>query len=166
MSRPPRLVKTRRLKLKPEQENDPLYLRKTAMDYLARREHSEQELVRKLTTRGFDAGMVEAAVADLKADGLQSDTRFAEAFVNSRFQRGSGPQKIHAELRERGIDADLISLCVEAYDDQWRQRVREVREKKFGADLPGDFRGRSRQMRFLQQRGFTAEQISGVFKDE
>jgi len=154
------------LKLKPEQEQDPLYLRKSAMDYLARREHSEQELVRKLTRRGFDAEMVEAAVADLKTDGLLSNTRFAAAFVNSRFQRGSGPQKIAAELRERGIDADLISVSIESYDDQWRQRIREVREKKFGADLPGDFRERSRQMRFLQQRGFTSEQISGVFKDE
>jgi len=154
------------LKLKPEQAQDPLYLRKTAMDYLARREHGEQELVRKLGSRGFDADMVETAVAELKADGLLSDTRFAEAFVNSRFQRGSGPQKIQAELRERGIEAALISLCIEAYDDRWRQRVREVREKKFGADLPGDFRERSRQMRFLQQRGFTTEQISGVFKDE
>jgi len=154
------------LKLKPEQELDPLYLRKSAMDYLARREHSEQELVRKLTRRGFDAEMVEAAVTDLKTDGLLSNTRFAAAFVNSRFQRGSGPQKIAAELRERGIDADLISVSIESYDDQWRQRVREVREKKFGAVLPGDFRERSRQMRFLQQRGFTVEQISGVFKDE
>jgi regulatory protein len=154
------------LKLKPEQEQDPLYLRKSAMDYLARREHSEQELVRKLTRRGFDADMVETAVADLKADGLQSNSRFAEAFVSSRFQRGSGPQKIVAELRERGIDAGLVSLCVEAFDDQWRLQIRAVREKRFGADLPGDFRERSRQMRFLQQRGFTAEQISGVFKDD
>ena len=159
-------MKTRCLKLKPEQGNDPLYLRKTAMDYLARREHSEQELVRKLGSRGFDAVMIEAAVAALKADGLLSDARFAEAFVNSRFRQGSGPQKIHAELRERGVDAGLINLCVESFDDQWQQRVREVREKKFGTDLPGDFRERSRQMRFLQQRGFTAEQISGVFKDE
>ena len=159
-------MKKRRLKLKPEQEHDPHYLRKTAMDYLARREHGELELTRKLTRRGFDAEMVETAVADLKADGLQSDSRFAETFVHSRFQRGSGPQKIVAELRERGIGADLISLCVEAFDDQWRQRIREVREKKFGPDLPGDFRERSRQMRFLQQRGFTAEQISGVFKEQ
>jgi regulatory protein len=154
------------LQLKPEQAHDPLYLRKSAIDYLARREHSERELVRKLKRRGFDAEMVETAVADLKADGLQSDSRFAEAFVSSRFQRGSGPQKIVAELRERGIDADLVSLNVEAFDDQWRQRIREVREKRFGADLPGDFRERSRQMRFLQQRGFTAEQISGVFKEQ
>jgi len=159
-------MKTRCSKLKPEQEHDPLYLRKIAMDYLARREHSEQELVRKLGNRGFDAAMVETAMADLKADGLLSNARFTEAFVNSRFQRGSGPQKIAAELRGRGIDADLIHLSIEAFDDQWRQRVREVREKKFGTDLPGDFSERSRQMRFLQQRGFTADQISGVFNDD
>jgi regulatory protein len=158
------------LKLKPERDpdryKDPVYLRKTAMDYLARREHSEQELTRKLTGRGFDTALIETAVAELVADGLLSDVRFAEAFVNSRFQRGSGPQKIRVELRERGVAAELISLSIEVFDEQWRERVREVREKKFGTDMPGDFRERSRQMRFLQQRGFTSEQISGAFKDE
>lgn len=158
------------MKLKPEQQagryEDRVYLRKTAMDYLARREHSEQELTRKLTARGFGEGLVEAAVSELVADGLLSNARFAEAFVHSRFQRGSGPQKIRAELRERGIDAGLSSRCIEAFEEQWWQRVRDVREKKFGAALPGDFRERSRQMRFLQQRGFTSEQISAVFKDE
>jgi regulatory protein len=158
------------LKLKPERDperdKDPLYLRKTAMDYLARREHSEQELIRKLTARGFDAALIGTAVAELVADGLLSDVRFAEAFVNSRFQRGSGPQKIRVELRERGVTAELISLSIEVFDEQWQERVREVREKKFGTDMPGDFRERSRQMRFLQQRGFTSEQISGAFKDE
>ena len=162
------------MKLKPEQDldrypdryKDPVYLRKTAMDYLARREHSEQELTRKLTVRGFGEVLIETALAELVTDGLQSDARFAEAFVNSRFQRGSGPQKIRKELRERGVTSELVSLSIEAFDDQWWQRVREVREKKFGADLPGDFKERSRQMRFLQQRGFTSEQISGAFKDE
>jgi regulatory protein len=158
------------LKLKSEQDDeryqDPLYLRKTAMDYLARREHSEQQLTRKLTGRGFDEELVEIAVAELVADGLLSDARFTEAFVNSRFQRGSGPQKIRMELRERGVAAELASLSIEAFEDQWWQRVREVREKKFGAEQPGDFKERSRQMRFLQQRGFTSEQISAAFKDE
>ena len=158
------------MKLKPEQDDeryqDPLFLRKTAMDYLARREHSEQELVRKLTGRGFGGDLVEAAVAELVADGLLSDARFAEAFVHSRFQRGSGPQKIRMELRERGVPGELVSLSIEAFEDQWRQRAREVREKKFGTSPPGDFRERSRQMRFLQQRGFTSEQISGAFKEE
>jgi regulatory protein len=36
--------------------------------------------------------------------------------------------------------------------------------KKFGPARPGDFRERSRQMRFLQQRGFSAEQIEALFR--
>ena len=135
------------------------------MDFLARREHSEVELRRKLATRGFDAELVETTLADLVADNLLSNARFVEAFVYSRFQKGSGPQKIHAELRERGIDDGLIDNGLAGYDPQWRARVRQVREKKFGAHLPDDYKERVRQMRFLQARGFTSEQISGVFKD-
>ncbi len=153
-------------KLKPEQDSDPVQVRKTAMDYLARREHSVQEITRKLHGRGFDADVVEAAVADLIDDNLLSDRRFAESFIHSRLQRGSGPQKILAELRQRGIDQELVSLAMEAVDSEWRERVREVREKKFGAALPKNFKERNRQMRFLQQRGFTHEQISSVFRDD
>jgi regulatory protein len=135
------------------------------MDFLARREHGEQEITQKLITRGFDTDIVEAAVTVLISDGLLSDSRFAEAFVYSRFKKGSGPQKIRAELRQRGIDDVLISVSMETVAGQWLERVREVREKKFGAAAPGDFKERSRQMRFLQQRGFTSEQIHSAFKD-
>ena len=136
------------------------------MDYLARREHGEQEITQKLIARGFDTDIVEAAISTLISDGLLSDSRFAEAFVYSRFKKGSGPQKIHAELRQRGIDDALISASMEAVGEQWLERVREVRVKKFGQESPGDFKERSRQMRFLQQRGFTSEQINGAFKDD
>jgi regulatory protein len=154
------------LKLKPEQASDPAFIRKSALDFLVRREHSEVELRRKLSTRGFDADLIEATLADLVAENLLSNTRFAESFVHSRFQRGSGPQKIHAELRGRGIDDELISDSMAEYDPQWQELIREVREKKFGASLPEDYKERTRQMRFLQQRGFTSEQISRVFKEE
>ncbi len=136
------------------------------MDFLARREHSESELSRKLATRGFDADLIEATIAGLVAENLLSNTRFVESFVHSRFQRGSGPQKIHAELRKRGIEGDLINESIAGYDRQWLELVRQVREKKYGASLPEDYKERTRQMRFLQQRGFTPEQISGAFRDE
>jgi regulatory protein len=135
------------------------------MDYLARREHSEQELARKLTARGYAADTVAATLAALVADRLLSNARFAEAFVHARMQRGSGPQKIRAELRERGISDDLIDNCLEAVADSWRELAREVREKRFGSRQPADFRERSRQMRFLQQRGFNTGQITAAFQD-
>jgi len=136
------------------------------MDCLARREYSEQELARKLAGRGFDPELVDTTLGELVAEHLLSDQRFVEAFVHSRFQRGAGPQKIHAELRGRGVDAGLVDACIDSYGAQWLALVREVREKKFGSALPADFRERSRQMRFLQQRGFTSSQIASVFRDD
>lgn len=153
------------MKPRPEQVADGAVARQAALDLLARREHSRRELSRKLCSRGFDDDTVDTALGVLEAEGLLSDTRFAEQFVWSRFQRGSGPHKIHAELRERGVDETLIEHSIEVLAEDWQGLLREVREKKFGSALPADFRERSRQMRFLQQRGFTAEQIGRVFRD-
>jgi regulatory protein len=149
--------------LKPEAAADPSLLRKTALDCLARREHSTAELARKLAARQFAPGAIESVLAELAAEGLLDDTRFAESFVHSRIQRGQGPQKIRAQLRERGIGEGQIGECLAEYDSLWRERIEAVRRKRFGPDLPADFRERSRQMRFLQQRGFTPEQIGALF---
>lgn len=132
---------------------------------LARREHSGQELVRKLVARGFAADLIDALLAGLIADGLLNDARFAEAFIHSRFQRGQGPRKIRLELRDRGIDETLIDDCLDGYESRWPMLIEQVRLKRFGAGLPADFSERSRQMRFLEQRGFTTELIAGVFRE-
>ena len=126
----------------------------------------EHELAAKLIGKGYDETLVAEALAGLVADNLLSDARYTEAFVHSRYQRGAGPQKIRAELRVRGIDEGLIEAHIQCYDDQWQSLVNTVRERKYGTDVPADFSERSRQMRFLQQRGFTAEQISRVFRDD
>jgi regulatory protein len=47
---------------------------------------------------------------------------------------------------------------------RWQELLVQVRLKKFGPAPPDDFRERSRQMRFLLQRGFTAEQIDALFR--
>jgi regulatory protein len=131
---------------------------------LARREHSEQELARKLASRGHTEEVVEATVAALVAQGLLSNARYTESFIHSRYQRGQGPQKIRAELRERGVDDALIDAGLETYASHWQELLEQVRLKRFGPAWPDDFRERSRQMRFLMQRGFTAEQIDVLFR--
>lgn len=139
--------------------------RAVAMDLLARREHSLVELRAKLAARGFADEAIETALAALSAAGLASDSRFVEAFVASRFRKGYGPIRIRAGLMERGIAAEAITpVLADAYD--WRALAREVREKRFGARLPRDFRERARQMRFLEYRGFTGDQMRGCFEDD
>lgn len=134
------------------------------MNMLARREHSSQELRRKLGFKGFDGAEVDEALAGLRQDQLQSDERFIEALVRSRTNKGCGPLRIQAELREHGITDERIAQAVDANAGEWHERIEEVRRKRFGAASPGDMGERARQMRFLQYRGFTTEQIRAAMR--
>ena len=140
--------------------------RNVAMNWLARREHSRAEIRDKLAKRDYPPAVVAETVAALAADGLVSDERFAESFVAARQRRGQGPVRIRMELSRRGLDGELINLHLEAAGTDWVQLAREVRSKKFGATMPGDYKEKARQMRFLEYRGFTGEQIRSALGDD
>jgi regulatory protein len=132
------------------------------MDYLARREHGRVELATKLEKAGFDPGISEDAVAGLVADGLQSDARFVEAFVQSRISQGKGPTRIRVELREKRVEDQLIEEGLLDAREDWFALARRVRRRKFGKEPPADFKEKARQMRFLQYRGFESEHIQSA----
>lgn len=142
--------------------SDPIEARKKAMDYLARREHGRAELLEKVTRFGFDADVADDAVAQLVEDGLQSDVRFAEAFVRSRINQGKGPAKIRVDLREKGVNDGVTEDGIREAEQDWHALAVEVRLKKFGAERPVDFKEKARQMRFLQSRGFEPDQIQAA----
>ena len=141
-------------------------MRATAMNLLARREHSTQELRDKLLTRGFEDDEIVPALQTLSREGLLSDERFTESFIHSRMERGSGPVKIRAELRQRGVADEIISDWLDERDRMWLERAETVRCKKFGSALPVDYKEKARQARFLQYRGFSAEHTRQVLRDD
>ena len=143
---------------------DPKEARKKAMDYLARREYGHQELVDKLATAGFAADIAALTVAVLRDENLQSDQRFSESFVQSRISQGKGPVRIRQELKERGIRADVVDDALTEADEDWFALAIEIRIKKFGPDVPGEFKEKARQMRFLQYRGFEQEHIQSAIR--
>ncbi|MEO0364678.1 MAG: regulatory protein RecX [Pseudomonadota bacterium] len=138
----------------------PARCRERVMDALARREHAFDELFQKLCERGFDPDTVTEQLVRLRDEGLQSDARFAEAFVSSRFRQGKGPQRIRAELRGRGLGDSEIAEAFAAASHDWFKLAAEVRERKFGVVAPTEFSEKARQMRFLSYRGFSQEHIS------
>ena len=143
---------------------EPADVRKCALELLARREHSAVELARKLRVRGYDEQSVQSVVSELAREGLQNDGRFAENYVHHRLERGFGPLRITLELRERGMGDDLIDLHLDRSAQDWVQRAALARQKRFGARLPATFKDQARQSRFLQQRGFSGDQIRQIFK--
>ena len=148
--------------LEDERFSNPVEARKKAMDYLARREHGRVELRNKLTKFGFDADISDAAIERLIDDGLQSDQRFAEAFIQSRINQGKGPTRIRVDLSQRGVSDSVIDDGLHEANQNWQALASEVRAKKFGAELPVDFEDKARQMRFLQYRGFEPDQIQSA----
>jgi len=100
------------------------------------------------------------------AQGLLSDQRFAEQFVASRVDRGAGPVRIGVELRQRGVSDALIRRYLDQDPELWRDRLRQVHDRKYGSGLPQDRREQARRARFLLQRGFTGEQIRDLLRQD
>ncbi len=138
--------------------------RKVALDLLARREHSALELRRKLLARGYDDDDIDAALAGLQQERLQSDERFAEAYVHSRVEAGMGPLRIRHELRERGVGEGPIEAALGPLADRWDEMMAALRERRYGAEVPQDYAARMKQARFLQNRGFSADSVMRLFR--
>lgn len=128
--------------------------------YLARREHSRAELMQKLVAKGFEPDLCSQQIECFEQRGLQSDERFCESFIRNAYANGKGPRHIHASLSQHDIDGSTISANFEALELDWFALACAVREKKFGDATPSDFSARQKQMRFLQYRGFSQDQIT------
>ena len=131
-----------------------------ALKLLAVREHSRQELERKLAAKEPDSAEVKQALDDLQARGFLDEQRVVDSIVHRRAAR-VGVGRIRQELQAKGIDAERVALAVASLHASEFERAREVWRKKFGA-LPEDAAQRARQARFLAARGFGGEVIRRV----
>lgn len=134
--------------------------RNAAMNLLARREHSYAELLRKLGSR-FTREEIAEALDRLADEDLQSDERFARSYARQRMLNGYGPQRITAELRQRGVDAALseetVARAPQEESTSWQVVAQAVALKKFGAEPASDAQEKARRLRFLNYRGFSGE---------
>jgi regulatory protein len=146
-------------------EKPEITVRRAAMNLLARREQSFHELLQKLTQKYPEldtSDVIFSALERLRDENLQSDERFVEAYVRYRRTRGVGPLKIEMELRQKGVNDNLVSAAVHADDIDWAGQCREVLEKKFIPAELSDQKLRLKCYRFLSQRGFEGEQIKAA----
>ena len=139
-------------------------IRVVAMDLLSRREHSAYELTQKLKQRNFDTDAIEMALDRLQQDNLQSDNRFIESMVNYRVNAGFGPHKIRHELRQKGIRAELVEDYLSVLTVEWERVMEAQRSKKFGQQIPFEYKEKMKQARFLQNRGFSPESVMRLFR--
>jgi regulatory protein len=132
-------------------------LKARALRYLSAREHSRLELARKLSRYAQENDDVEALLDVLEAAKLLSQSRFSESLVHRRANR-FGNSRILSELQSHGIKGEALGDIKAGLTSSEVARAREVWRRKFDG-APTDAKERAKQMRFLQQRGFSSGAI-------
>lgn len=129
-----------------------------ALRLLTRREHACLELHRKLIGKGYTEATVVEVIERLLEQDLLSDARYAGALARTRLAQGHGPMRIRSELRQQQLDEAEIDTALEALEVDWDEQARQVRQRRFGAELPESYPVRVKQARFLAARGFASWQ--------
>ncbi|WP_420885961.1 regulatory protein RecX [Bathymodiolus thermophilus thioautotrophic gill symbiont] len=129
----------------------------SALEMLAKREHSCLELTRKLAQH-YAEDIIAQVLETLKNQNHQSDERFTNEFIQMRFNQGKGSIKIAIDLKQRGIEDFDLS----AYD--FFALAKEVRVSKYGEAAPSNYKEKAKQQRFLQSRGFDFDEINLSFE--
>ena len=82
---------------------------------LGRRDHTEMELERALSRKGFSEEAALFALTRAQREGLVNDVRFANALAGSAARSGRrGPQRVVATLRNKGIAAETAQAAAKA----------------------------------------------------
>ena len=140
--------------------DNPVAVRRAAMDLLARREHGRVELTRKLRQRGAPDELIEAALERLTQEGLLSEARYLQAYIAYNAHAGYGPVRIREALSQRGLNRGDIEQALREAQVDWSEQLQQVWQRKFAAALPRDPRERAKQARFLSYRGYPSDLVA------
>ncbi|MBS25053.1 MAG: hypothetical protein CMQ28_05360 [Gammaproteobacteria bacterium] len=138
-------------------------LRRAAMNYLARREHSTFELHEKLLKKYPKLAIKELDLAlnQLQKENLLSDERFTESYIRYRKGKGFGYKHIKAELGARRVDPIIIAKYLFIDDDDWEKIALDLVSKKVRYQDQTQYGSKLHQkiIRFMESRGFTVHEI-------
>jgi regulatory protein len=134
-----------------------LSLKARALRYLSAREHSRLELGRKLARYAEEGDDIEALLDFLEKNNWLSQERFAESLIHRRAAR-YGNSRVVAELQNHGVGGEALAELKSGLAESETARACEVWRRKFGS-VAQDAAERSKQMRFLMQRGFSQRAV-------
>lgn len=135
----------------------------TALNILARREHSQSELTSKLQKR-FPENLddIEDVIERLQELNLQSDERYAQMWFNGQVAKYRGPKRIQYESRQKGI-SERIETILNQTDVDWFQLALEAVSRRYPSGACYD--DKAKIYRFLSYRGFGSDMIQFAYEE-
>ena len=131
-----------------------------ALRYLSHREHSRQELRKKLLPYAQDDRELDAVLDKLEKQKFLSDARYAQSIARRKSDR-YGSALIVESLRQQGVGQHIIEDVKSNLKDSEIDRLYELWQKKFGV-YAQDAVQRSKQIRYLASKGFAIGLINQV----
>ena len=133
-----------------------------AVSLLSRRDHSQRELMTKLSQKGYTEG-AEEAIRKLRDGGYVSDERFARLYVRElRTFKKYGKRRIEQELYRKGIDREIIREVLEETDFDEDELVSLI-QRKYGRYLL-DEKGVAKTINSLLRMGYSYSEIRSALK--
>ncbi|HYH28502.1 MAG TPA: regulatory protein RecX [Actinomycetota bacterium] len=131
-----------------------------ALDLLAYRSRSREEIRRRLSRAGFEEDEIGTALDDLERVGLVDDERFARELATYQVGgKGAGRRLALGALRQAGVDTETAERAVaEAAGDDEQDRAEELARSRArrlsGLEERVAFQ---RLVGFLMRRGYEGE---------
>ncbi len=132
-----------------------------ALNFLSFRPRSIHETARFLLLKRYSQQIIDEIIAFLIETGFLDDLKFAAWWVDSRCRaRPSGPIKLKAELKQKGVSGEIISQVTKLD----YVKLAKAAAQKFAAKLAEtDPRIRLRKLQnYLLRQGFTWDQITSA----
>ena len=126
------------------------------------RPRSKKEIIKRLKEKNIAPKVIEKIVEYFKTIGMIDDALFAKGWSRSRLNKPFGIQRICYELRQKGVDQDVIADALDEVTQDYDEvetivALAEKRLKKY-SHLDKQ-KARQRLYGFLARRGFSSEAI-------
>lgn len=129
-------------------------LKARALRHLARREHSRDELARKLSPYAESSEVLEGLLRELESRKQLSNERFAEVRAHW-LARKYGAERIRQDLKSKGVEENLVDRVSSEGE---LERACAILRRKY-REPASSRHEHARRARFLQSRGFSYDTI-------
>ncbi|WP_461812845.1 regulatory protein RecX [Faecalimonas sp.] len=137
-----------------------------ALHLLNQMDRTEEQLRTKLKQGYYTDEMIDQAIAYVKGFGYIEDTGYAKRYILSK-QKSKSKKEIYAQLRQKGIDKEIINYAMEeCYDeDEELEAIRKLIEKRHLDIESATDSEKIKIYGYLSRKGFSYECIRQVIQN-
>ena len=141
-----------------------------AMNLLAKRPYTEEQLRKKLK-EGFYAEVdVESAIAYVKSFGYVNDEVYARDYILYHLEN-TGHRNIRQKLLQKGIDRQLVDSLIEQIDGEeirhaQREQIRALFMKKYNGEMPSEPAQKTKVWNYFLRKGYSVSEVKEALDEK